>query len=113
MTIWERVYNALVTLGLPLAAVVYRAASGAALPATFLTYQLIDSTPELGLDDDEALRSHRVQVTAWCTGGFVSLPDVAAAMTAAGFTRGPTHELGLDGEHYGLAMEFLYLEDEL
>jgi len=114
-TIWEMTSTALSGLGVPLAANRYLPASDEQeLPDQFIVYQLISSPPELHADDVEKYRSYRMQVTVWDRDGLVSLPDVAGVMLAAGFTRGPLRELPYveSTRHFGLAFEFLYLEEE-
>jgi hypothetical protein len=114
-TIWERAYTALSALGVPLAANRYLPGSDEEeLPDRFIVYQLISSPPELHADNVEKYRSYRLQVTVWDRNGLVSLPDVAGAMLAAGFGRGPIRELPYveSTRHFGLAYEFLFLEEE-
>lgn len=111
-TIWERTKTALTTLGLPLAADIYVAASGGDLPDTYLTYMLISNPPEQHADDAETMQSYLVQVTCFCRNGLNSLPDINTAMISAGFMRGPAREIPFSTEtrHYGLAMDFIYME---
>ena len=113
MSIWSDVKTALTGLNVPLAANVYRAASDAELPDQFITYFLISSPPVQAADDAETLRSNRVQVTIYDRDGLNSLPDVASAMVAAGFSRGPERELSFNPltGHYGLAAEFVILKE--
>jgi hypothetical protein len=114
-TIWERTYSALSGLEVPLAANRYLPGSDEdELPDLFIVYQLISSPPELHAENVEKYRSYRMQVTIWNRDGLVSLPDVAGAMVAAGFGRGPVRELPYveSTRHFGLAFEFLYLEEE-
>lgn len=111
-TIYEIVDDALATLGpIPYAMKPYLSGDGN-LPETFLDYQLIDGVPEQHGDNAETARTYTVQVTIWSTGGLVSLPDVNAAMKAAGFRVGPERQLPKDHDtgHYGLAKDFTYLE---
>lgn len=114
MTIWERVKTALTGLGLPMAANNYLAESGDALPDVFLVYFLVSSPPEQSADDAETLRSYRMQVSAYSRSGLAGLPNIDGAMVAAGFGRGPQHELPFNQltGHYGLALEYVYLEEE-
>ena len=99
-------------LSLAKAASFYQAASGADLPDEFLVYFLISSLPELHADDDEAMRSWRMQISYYNRAGLATLPGIDAAMTAAGFTRGPQHELPYNTQtrHFGLALEYVYLD---
>ena len=114
-TVMERTSNALVGLGVPMAANRYLPSSlEKELPNRFIVYQLISSSPVLHADDAEKYRSHRMQVTIFDRGGLSNLPDIAGAMVAAGFGRGPIRELPYveSTRHFGLALEFLYLEEE-
>jgi len=106
--------TALTGLSVPMAANRYLVESGYDLPDQFMVYQLISSPPELHADNVEKYRTYRMQVTIWDRSGLSSLPDVASAMVAAGFYRGPIRELPYEDStmHFGLAMEFLYLEEE-
>lgn len=89
----------------------YKAAS---LPDVYMTHQLIVSPPEQHADDGETARSYLVQVTIWSRSGLASLPNVDAAMTAAGFMKADERQLPQDDEsgHYGLAKDFVYLEEK-
>ncbi len=111
-TIWERVKSALTPLGLPLAANTYIVESGTSLPDTYIVYQMISSPPLQHADDGEVSRRRTMQVTFWSRAGLNSVPDIAGAMIVAGFTHGPDTEqpFSLQSRHYGLAMEFSYLE---
>lgn len=112
MTIWEIAKTALDTLGLPVAANVYLSATGDALPDTYLVYFLVSSPPLMHADDFEILRSYRVQVTAYSRTGLATLPDISAAMVAAGFSRSGQRELPYNQQtrHYALALDFIYIE---
>ena len=114
-SIWEITRTALVGLNIPMAANQYLVPTGQQLPDQYIVYQLISSPPELSADNSEKYRSYRMQVTIWDRSGLAQLPDIAAAMVAAGFGRGPFRELPYvdSTRHYGLAMDFFYLEDEL
>lgn len=113
--IWQRTQTALATLApLPVAANVFIGATPGTQPDQFAVYQLIASPPELHADNAEISRSYRMQVTYYSRAGLENLPDIAGAMTAAGFRRGPLRELPYNPatRHYGLAMEFVYVEDQ-
>ncbi len=114
MTIWERVAAALAAIGLtiPVAANVLIVASEVERPDTYIVYLLVSSPPEQHADNAETIRSYRVQVSIYSRAGLVGLPDVTAAMVAAGFMRGPQRELPYNPgtRHYGLALEFIYVE---
>lgn len=112
MSIWERVVAALTGLGVPMAANVYVAPTAGELPDLYLVYFLVSSPPEQHADDAEILRSYRMQVTIYNRAGLASLPDVDGSMVAAGFTRGPQRELPYNQltRHFGLALEYVYLE---
>jgi len=114
MSIWERVKNALTGLGVPISANLHIEASGAELPDLFLVYFLVSSPPEQSADDHETLRSYRMQVSAYSRNGLTSLPNIDGAMVAAGFSRGPQRELPFNEltRHFGLALEYIYLEEE-
>jgi hypothetical protein len=113
-TIWERTATALTTLALPIAANRMIAASGQPLPDLYLVYQLITSPPEAHADNAEILRSYRMQVTAYSRSGLAGLPDIDAAMTAAGFMPSYKRELPYSEttRHYGLVQEYVYLEQK-
>jgi hypothetical protein len=115
-TIWERTQDALEALvpAVPIAANQYMAATAAALPDLYLVYQLVTAPPAQHADNVETLRSYTMQVTAWSRTGLAELPDVAGAMVAAGFSRGPVREQPYQPEsrHYGLVMEFHFLNEE-
>ena len=112
-SIWELTKTALDTLGVPVAANVYIAATNAELPDLYLVYFLVSSTPEQHADNVEKIRGNRVQVSAFTRTTLATLPDVSAAMVAAGFARGPTRELPYSQQtrHFGLAMDFIYVEE--
>lgn len=112
-SIWEITRTALVGLGVPLAANRYLVQTGQDLPDRYIVYQLISSPPELSADNVEKYRSYRMQVTIWDRTGLAALPDIAGAMVAAGFGRGPFRELPYQDatQHYGLALDFFYLQD--
>lgn len=112
-TIWARMATALAGLtGWPAVANIYIAPTGGALPNNFLVYSLVSSTPVQHADDAETLRSYLVQVSAYSRSGLQGLPDITLAMTTAGFRAGARRELpyNLETRHFGLALEFNYLE---
>jgi hypothetical protein len=76
------------------------------------TRQLIGSPDEQSADNAETQRSYLVQVTAWSRAGLASLPNVDAAMLAAGFFKRDQRQVPQDREtgHYGLATDYVYLE---
>jgi hypothetical protein len=113
-SIWEKTRTALVGLGVPLAASRYLIPTGEQLPDRYIVYQLISSPPELHADNVEKYRSYRMQVTIWDRNGLANLPDISGSMVAAGFCRGPIRELPYveSTRHYGLAYDFLYLDEE-
>lgn len=115
MSIWEIVEEALDDLSAPMAANVYLTESGGELPDLYLVYSLVSSPPEQHADNAETLRSYRMQVNAYSRAGLTDLPDVDGAMTAAGFARGPMREIPYNQvtRHFGLALEYVYLEDEI
>jgi len=113
-TIWERTKSALTGLGVPMADNQYLVASEADRPDQYIVYQLISSPPEQHADNVEKSRTYRMQVTIWDREGLINLPDISGSMVAAGFCRGPFRELPYaeSTRHFGLAYEFLYLEEE-
>ena len=113
-SIWEITKNALTGLGVPIAANRYLVQSGQQLPDQYIIYQLISSPPELHADNSEKYRTYRMQVTIWDRTGLANLPNISGSMIAAGFGRGPIRELPYveATKHFGLAYEFLYLEEE-
>ncbi|MDD5367460.1 MAG: hypothetical protein PHQ40_00380 [Anaerolineaceae bacterium] len=115
MSIWERISAALTGLSLPKAEGVYLAATGGELPNEYLVFFLIAAPPEQHADDVEKSRSYHVQVSYYNRAGLAVIPAIATAMTAVGFTRGPLRELPYNEQtrHFGLSMEFYYLEEEL
>ena len=114
MNIWEATKTALTGLGLPMAANQMMVATGADYPDAFLVYQLIASPSAQHANNLESLRRYRMQVSYFARSGLSSLPDIDGAMTAAGFTRFAGHELAYNQEtrHYGLALEFYFLDEE-
>ena len=81
------------------------------LPDTYLVYSLISGVGEEHADNAETARTYRVQVSIMNKDGLASLPDVDAAMLAAGFKKGPERALQKDSttSHYGLAKDYFYL----
>jgi len=115
MSIWETTAAALAGLGLPLAANTMIAATGEELPDEYLVYQLISDPPTQHADDSEKLVSYRMQVSFYSRSGLATIPkQVKNAMIAAGFTRLDSREIPYNHEtrHFGLAMDFNYLEEE-
>jgi hypothetical protein len=57
----------------------------------------------------------RSQEDMWSRSGLVSLPNVDAAMITAGFMKGDVKQLPKDpvSGHFGLAVEYSYLEVSL
>jgi hypothetical protein len=109
MTIWERVKTALSGLGMPMAAVLMTGE----LPDAFLVYSLVNSSPKQHAGDVETMREYTVQVNGYDRAGADHLPDIHTAMIAAGFAAGDVVDLPYNQTtgHYGLALEFNYLED--
>jgi peptidase E len=110
-TIFERVKSAMDTLS-PAVAHSLAPYKAATLPDTYIVYQLIDGSPEQHADNAETQRTYMMQVTTWSKAGLVNLPNVKAAMTAAGFQKSGERQLPQDQEtgHYGLATDYVYLE---
>lgn len=113
-TIWARTLAALTGLGLPLAANQMVMDTGEALPEAFIVYTLITAPPEQFADDDITVRSYTVQVSYYARAGLAGMPDINAAMRAAGFSCGPFRELPFsqNSHHYGVAFDYIFLEGE-
>ena len=113
-TIYQRVNDALATLSpaIPFGMEVFKQAGSTALPSQYITYQLVSGVGEEHADNQEKSRTYRVQVNILSTTGLDSLPNVNAAMVAAGFTKGPERSLPKDNAtgHYILAKDFFYLD---
>jgi len=111
-TIFERVTTALNTLSpaVPFSLAPYK--STGVLPDQYLTYQLITGNPEQHADNAEVARLYLVQVTIWSKSGLVTLPNVDAALVAAGFQKSNERQLPQDQAtgHYGLAKDYIYSE---
>lgn len=112
-TIFEIAETALAPLGVPYAQNTYLTVSGAALPDTYLVYQVITGAPAQHADNIETGRVYRVQVTIITRNSLASAPNVDGAMLAAGFKKGPERELPRDqySGHIGLAKDYLYLKE--
>lgn len=111
-TIFERVETALGTIS---PAVNYALAPyKGTLPNAFIVHQLIGSPAEQHADNAETERSYTVQITLWDTAGIPSTSAVDAAMIAAGFQKSDVRQLPQDAQthHYGLAIEFVYIESK-
>jgi hypothetical protein len=113
-TIWERTKSALTSLGVPMAANVYIPATGAERPDQYLVYFLVVGDPLQHADNAETLRDSTVQVSIYSRNGLTGLPDVEGAMLAAGFTFVESRELPYseDTRHFGLAIDFSYVEEK-
>lgn len=114
-TIFERAETALNTLsGITNAMERMLMASGD-LPDIFLTYSLVSSTPVFHLNNTEAGRNYVVQVSIFSRAGLVTLPNVDAAMLAAGFRRANERALPRDTQsgHYHLAKDFNFYEETI
>lgn len=113
--IFQKTATALATLSpaIPYALDVYLKSDAGDLPATYITYSLIDSTVEQSADNVEKLREYVMQISIYSTAGLASLPNVDAAMIAAGFVKGSERQLPRDAEtrHFGLATDYHYYID--
>jgi len=111
-TIFERVEGALSTLNPTVPFALHPYQSLTAMPDTYITYQLPDSTAEQHADNVEMERSYLVQVDVWDVNGLAVLPDVDSVMLTAGFQKGRRHQLPKDNQsgHFGLALDYVYLE---
>lgn len=111
-TIFERVETALGTVS---PAINYAAAPYKGdLPSVYVTHQLINSPPEQHADNAETERSYTMQLNFWDKAGIPSTTSVDAAMKAAGFQKSDVRQLPQDPQthHYGLAVEFVYIESQ-
>ena len=112
-TIWQRVFDALGSLGVPVEKTKLVLETGAQKPEQYITYQVITTTPEGFADNREILRSHLVQLNLWSIDGFESFPDVEAAMLAAGFLFQGERDMDMEETgHYGQSKDFLFLEEK-
>lgn len=113
MTIFERVAGALATLGVPYANQRYQVSTGEPLPDTYITYFLVSSTGMQYADNLERSRSGRIQVNVFSRNGLVNLPDVDAAMRAAGFLVAGKRQLPEDPQsgYFGLGQDYTFLEE--
>ena len=114
MNIYELVDDVLDGLSVPYAAVQFLTASPSIpLPDLFLVSTIITNMPEETADDEEVSRFYRVQISVYNRSGLTGLPDVDAAMKAAGFKKSDRRELPIDREtgHYGLALDYTILLD--
>jgi hypothetical protein len=84
------------------------------LPNAFIVHQLIGSPAEQHADGVETERSYTVQITLWDIAGIPFTTNVDAAMKAAGFYKGNVRQLPQDAQthHYGMAVEYVYLETQ-
>lgn len=114
MTIWERVKSALASLNVPMAANVYVPATNVERPDLYLVYLLVTSPPLQHADNVEKLRDYTVQVSIYSRNGLTGLPAVESAMLAAGFRFEDQRELpyNQDTRHYGLAIDFNFVEEK-
>ncbi len=112
MTIWERVKAALTPLGLTMGQNVLIVASETDRPAAYIVYNVVTSPAVQHADNIEKHRAYTVQVTYYNRSGLVAMPDIPAAMAAAGFMAAGRRELpyNQDTRHYGYALDFVYVE---
>lgn len=113
MTIYEKAVSAISGLGLPYSESVYRVDTGQELPDKFLVLTLVSSTSEVAADNGEYARSYRVQISIFSRTGMQGLPDIDAAMVAAGFVRSSMRDLPYDTDtrHFGQGRDYVYLLD--
>ena len=114
-TIFERAETALNTLTTITNAMDRMLMASGDLPDIFMTYSLVSSTPVLHFNNTESGRNYVVQVSIFSRAGLVSLPNVDAAMLAAGFRRADERTLPRDAQsgHYHLAKDFTYYEETI
>ena len=114
MSIFTAVAAALASLSpaVPYAMDTYLTDDGADLPAQFIVYQLLNGSPEQHADNAETHRTFMVQISICSTSGLASLPDVDAAMLAAGFVRGAERMLPKDNNtgHFILAKDYFLMQ---
>ena len=110
-TIYERIYSALSTLGVPVAADANRAALGDPLPDIFIVFSEISAVPAQAGDDDERERVHYVRVSVFSRDGLVTAPDTDSVMSAAGSRFTGETPIPYDDEtlHYGGARDYMIL----
>lgn len=113
-SIWEITEDALDGLSVALAANVMIRETNEALPDNYIVYQVISSPPVQAANDVETLRYWRMQVTYYDRAGLINMPAIEAAMVTAGFSKSMFREIPYNQltRHYGLAMEFIFLEEE-
>jgi len=111
--VFVRTKAALTTLVKPFALDRYIPVSGTTLPDIFLTFILVTSVPGQHADNAETERVERVQVSIFSRTGLNGLPDVDAAMVAAGFVPGPYRQLPFDIQtgHFGLAKDYFAIKE--
>ncbi|RPH60008.1 MAG: hypothetical protein EHM81_07100 [Chloroflexi bacterium] len=110
-TIFERVKTALATLSPIQYALDSMMMTGGDLPDQYLVYNLPNAAPVAHFDDQEAARRYQVQVAIYSRAGLVSLPNVDAAMLAAGFTRSSERVAPNQGDHYCLEKSYYFHND--
>jgi hypothetical protein len=104
-TVFSVTATALATLGVPYAENTFRGD----LPDVYLVYQLISSPADQHADDEETLRSFRIQVSGYSKTGLAALPNIDSAMKAAGFMKATMRELPFDPDtgHFGLTQDYI------
>lgn len=115
MSIWVRVMTALSGLTCPVSESVYIPESGGSYPDAFVTYFLVNAPPDQHANNAETLTEYEIQVSYFSKSGLEGMPDIDGMMKAAGFTAGNRTELPYNQatRHFGLAMEFSYLEERI
>jgi hypothetical protein len=115
MSIWERVKSALSSLSISVVQSVYVPVTGGNYPDAFIVYFLVNAPPDQHADNVEKLTEYEVQVSFYNKAGLANMPDIDGMMKAAGFTAGNRTELPYNQatRHFGLAMEFSYLEERI
>lgn len=111
-TIIQRMDSALSTISpaIPYAYAPYKGD----LPNLFIAFQLLPSPPVQHADNKEKERFYTFQVSIWDKAGNPSETSVDTALLAAGFMKGNVIPLLQDPKthHYGLAVEYTYLEQK-
>jgi hypothetical protein len=113
-TIWERIATALTSLTIPIqAGNVYIPDNGESVfPEAYIVYFVISGPPKESADDQEISRLYHIQVSYYATAGLLNMPDIIGLMKTAGFGYLTMNEIPrtVGSLHYGLALEFNYLE---
>ncbi len=113
-TTYELVEQVLNGLGLPFGMDEYIPDDPTGLPDTYLVYSIYLDDHIQHADNKDTLRTAYVQVLYFSRQGLATMPDIDAAFEAAGFINGRHTKLTYapDSKHFGLALEYSYLEEQ-